>query len=146
MAYLHIIPTIWLCMTCRRLSSQVGIEAYRSTWDIFLNIQNQGYSTSGNYISLPTTMSLSCYATMKCSDKSDSADFVGITFSRLTIRLKKINNQWIIMHEHHILYRLNNQGEKMMAHKINYNNSIYWYTIRCNTWCIIILYQQALYI
>ncbi|HEX4371695.1 MAG TPA: nuclear transport factor 2 family protein, partial [Puia sp.] len=41
-----------------------------------------------------------CIATMKCSDKFDTGDFVDLPF-RLTIGLKKINDQWTVVHEHH---------------------------------------------
>ncbi len=37
---------------------------------------------------------------MKYADKSNSLEFVELDF-RLTIGLKKINNQWTIIHEHH---------------------------------------------
>jgi ketosteroid isomerase-like protein len=41
-----------------------------------------------------------CYATMKCMDKSNSAEYVELEF-RLTVGLRKINGQWTIVHEHH---------------------------------------------
>jgi ketosteroid isomerase-like protein len=37
---------------------------------------------------------------MKCEDKSKSVEFVSLDL-RLTIGLKKINNQRTIIHEHH---------------------------------------------
>ena len=41
-----------------------------------------------------------CYATMKCMDKSNSAEYVELEF-RLTVGLRKTNGQWTIVHEHH---------------------------------------------
>jgi ketosteroid isomerase-like protein len=41
-----------------------------------------------------------CYATMKCSDKSNSDEYVDLPF-RLTIGLEKTDGQWVIVHEHH---------------------------------------------
>jgi ketosteroid isomerase-like protein len=78
----------------------VGIEAYRSTWDIFFKYTKPGVFDIRELHIIADDHVAFCYATMKCSDKSDSADFVELPF-RLTIGLKKINNQWIIMHEHH---------------------------------------------
>ena len=40
------------------------------------------------------------FATMKCADKSNSEDYEDLDF-RLTTGLKKIDNQWTIIHEHH---------------------------------------------
>jgi ketosteroid isomerase-like protein len=78
----------------------IGIEAYRDTWDIFFK-----YTKSGVFDILELNIIAGedvafGYANMKCSDKSDSGDFVELPF-RLTIGLKKIDNQWIIVHEHH---------------------------------------------
>jgi len=78
----------------------VGIDAYRSTWDIFFKYTKPDvfdiqelHVIAGEHVAF-------CYATMKCADKSGSADFVELPF-RLTIGLKKIDSQWIIVHEHH---------------------------------------------
>ena len=37
---------------------------------------------------------------MKCSDKSDSGEYVELDF-RLTVGLRKIDDRWTIVHEHH---------------------------------------------
>jgi len=78
----------------------IGIEAYRKTWDIFFKYTKRGvfdieqlYVIADEYIAF-------AYATMKCSDKSDSVDFVELPF-RLTVGLRKIDDQWVIVHEHH---------------------------------------------
>jgi ketosteroid isomerase-like protein len=78
----------------------VGIDAYRSTWDIFFKYTKPGVFDIQELHIVAGEEVAFCYATMKCSDKSDSDDFVELPF-RLTIGLKKIGEQWIIVHEHH---------------------------------------------
>ncbi len=78
----------------------VGIEAYRKTWDTFFKYTRPGvfdiqelHIVAGNNVAF-------CFATMKCADKSNSIEYVELDF-RLTVGLKKINDQWMIIHEHH---------------------------------------------
>jgi ketosteroid isomerase-like protein len=78
----------------------IGIEAYRKTWDTLFKYTKPGVFDieelnikAGEHIAF-------CYATMKCSDKSDSDEFVDLPF-RLTIGLEKTDGQWVIVHEHH---------------------------------------------
>ena len=78
----------------------VGIEAYRKTWDLFFTFTKQGVFDIQELNIVADENVAFCFATMKCSDKSDTVDFVDLPF-RLTIGLKKINNQWTIIHEHH---------------------------------------------
>ncbi len=80
----------------------MGIEAYRSTWDIFFKYTKPGVFDIQQLHIVAGEEVAFCYATMKCSDNSDSADFVELPF-RLTIGLKKIANQWVIVHEHHYI-------------------------------------------
>lgn len=78
----------------------VGIEAYRNTWDIFFKYTRPGVFDMQELHIVAGEDVAFCYATMKCSDKSDSGEFVELPF-RLTIGLKKIANKWVIVHEHH---------------------------------------------
>jgi uncharacterized protein (TIGR02246 family) len=78
----------------------VGIDAYRKTWDTFFVATQLGifdieelHITSDDQIAF-------CFATMKCSDRNKSGEFEELNF-RLTIGLKKINNEWVVIHEHH---------------------------------------------
>ena len=78
----------------------IGIDAYRRTWDLYYAYTKPGVFdiqelqiTTGEEVAF-------CFAKMKCEDKSSSEDFVPLDF-RLTIGLKKINDQWTITHEHH---------------------------------------------
>lgn len=78
----------------------VGIDAYRKTWDMFYKYTERGIFDI-QHLTIVTDENVAfCIATMKCSDKSDGGDYVPLDF-RLTIGLKKINCQWIIVHEHH---------------------------------------------
>jgi ketosteroid isomerase-like protein len=78
----------------------IGIEAYRNTWDIFFKYTKPGIFDIRELNIIADEHIAFCYATMKCSDKSDSGEYVELPF-RLTIGLKKTGDQWEIMHEHH---------------------------------------------
>lgn len=78
----------------------IGIEEYRKTWDLFFAYTKQGVFDIETLEVFADENIAFCYATMKCEDKSDTPDFIELPF-RLTIGLKKINNQWTIIHEHH---------------------------------------------
>jgi ketosteroid isomerase-like protein len=78
----------------------LGIDAYRKTWDLFFKYTKPAvfdieelHITAGEDVAF-------CYAKMKCSDCSDTGEFVDLPF-RLTIGLQKIEGHWVIMHEHH---------------------------------------------
>jgi ketosteroid isomerase-like protein len=78
----------------------VGIDAYRKTWDMFFSFTKPGvFDIQELHIFADENIAF-CFAAMKCADKSNTAEFVELDF-RLTIGLKKINNQWTIVHEHH---------------------------------------------
>lgn len=78
----------------------IGIDEYKKTWDLFFRYTKQGVFDIETLNIVADENVAFCFATMKCSDKSDTGDFVDLPF-RLTIGLKKINDQWIIVHEHH---------------------------------------------
>jgi ketosteroid isomerase-like protein len=78
----------------------VGIDAYRKTWDLFFKYTEPGVFDIKELKIVTDENVAFCIATMKCSDKSNSLDFEPLDF-RLTIGLKKINDQWTIVHEHH---------------------------------------------
>ncbi|HEY2720676.1 MAG TPA: nuclear transport factor 2 family protein [Chitinophagaceae bacterium] len=77
-----------------------GIEAYRKTWDIFFAFTKPGVFDITELNIFANDNIAFCFATMKCADKSNSNDYVDLDF-RLTMGLKKINDQWTIIHEHH---------------------------------------------
>jgi ketosteroid isomerase-like protein len=78
----------------------VGIEAYRKTWETFFAFTKPGVFDIQQIAIFSDDNIAFCFGTMKCADKSNSADYIELDF-RLTIGLKKINDQWIIVHEHH---------------------------------------------
>jgi ketosteroid isomerase-like protein len=78
----------------------VGIEAYRKTWELFFQYTKPGVFEFQQLDIFADSNIAFCIATVKCADKSNSEEYIDLDF-RLTIGLKKINNQWIIIHEHH---------------------------------------------
>jgi len=78
----------------------VGIDAYRATWDTFFAYTKPGVFDIQELHVVADQQVAFCYATMKCADKSNSVEYVELDF-RLTVGLRKINDQWTIVHEHH---------------------------------------------
>ncbi len=78
----------------------IGIDAYRNTWDMFFKYSEPGVFDIQQLKIVADENVAFCIATMKCSDSSAGAGYVPLDF-RLTIGLKKINSQWVIIHEHH---------------------------------------------
>ena len=82
------------------LQSQ-GIEAYKKTWDLFFSWSRDSgvfdisemNITAGNDVGFVTAL-------MRCAGTEASGDKIELDF-RLTIGLRKIGGQWIVMHEHH---------------------------------------------
>ena len=79
-----------------------GIDAYRKTWDLFFDwsrddpafdIQEMNI-TAGNEVAFVTAL-------MRCAGKTENES--GLDF-RLTVGLRKIDDQWIVMHEHHSIH------------------------------------------
>jgi ketosteroid isomerase-like protein len=78
----------------------LGIEAYKKTWNIFFAYTKPGVFDIQELNIITGDTVAFCYSTMKCADKSNSDDYIELSF-RLTIGLKKIGDQWTILHEHH---------------------------------------------
>jgi ketosteroid isomerase-like protein len=80
-----------------------GIEAYKDTWGLFFRYHKPGTAfdfqdlsvTAGEHVAFAV-------AIMRCGPESSSnpADKDGFLF-RLTVGLRKVNDQWLISHEHH---------------------------------------------
>ena len=78
----------------------VGMDAYRKTWELFFAYTKPGvFDILELHVTADENIGF-CFAKMKCENKSKGAEFLPLDF-RLTIGLKKINNQWTILHEHH---------------------------------------------
>lgn len=78
-----------------------GLEAYKKTWDLFFswahdpvvfNIKDMSV-TAGDDVAFVTAL-------MRCAGTEVSGQDIELDF-RLTIGLRKIDNHWIVMHEHH---------------------------------------------
>ena len=78
----------------------VGIDAYRKTWDTFYAYTKLGVFDIQELKVIADENVAFCFGRMKCADKSNSVEYVDLNF-RLTVGLKKINNQWTVVHEHH---------------------------------------------
>jgi uncharacterized protein (TIGR02246 family) len=78
----------------------IGIDAYRKTWDLFFRYTRPGVFDIHEMNIVAGADVAFVYAKMQCADKSNTPDYVPLDF-RLTIGLKKINGQWMILHEHH---------------------------------------------
>jgi len=78
----------------------VGIDAYRKTWDTFFKYAKLGVFDIQELKIVADDNVAFCIATMKCEDSAGGKGFEPLNF-RLTVGLKKIDNQWTIVHEHH---------------------------------------------
>ncbi len=79
----------------------VGINAYQETWDTFFDwAKDYGVYEIKDINIIAGEDVAFCYASMQCagSHKNEEKEFLNF---RLTVGLKKINNEWIILHEHH---------------------------------------------
>jgi uncharacterized protein (TIGR02246 family) len=78
-----------------------GIEAYKKTWDLFFSWSHNPVVfdisemniTAGNDVAFVTAL-------MRCAGTEANGNKIELEF-RLTIGLRKIGGQWIIVHEHH---------------------------------------------
>ncbi len=78
----------------------IGLDAYRETWGVFFKYTKPGvfdihelHIVAGDNVAF-------AYGKMQCSDKTGNTDFIPLDF-RLTVGLRKIDGQWMILHEHH---------------------------------------------
>src|SRR5882672_7548543 len=78
----------------------VGLEAYRKTWNLFYKFTKPGVFDIHELNIVAGENVAFAFAKMQCSDNSDGKGFTPLGF-RLTIGLKKINDQWTVIHEHH---------------------------------------------
>src|SRR5215510_5975691 len=78
-----------------------GIDAYRKTWDLFFSwahdpavfdIEEMRVTAGSDVAFVP--------AAMRCAGREAGGEDVELDF-RLTIGLRKIDGQWVIVHEHH---------------------------------------------
>ena len=78
-----------------------GIEAYRKTWDTFFSwSQDSGvfdiremHITAGDEVAFVAAL-------MRCAGTEANGEKTELLF-RLTVGLRKIHDQWTVLHEHH---------------------------------------------
>lgn len=78
-----------------------GIDAYRKTWDVFFSWSDD--PVVFDFIEMDVTAGKDvAYVTalMRCAGTEKTGERIKLEF-RLTIGLRKIGGQWIVMHEHH---------------------------------------------
>jgi ketosteroid isomerase-like protein len=78
----------------------VGLEAYRKTWDMFFKYTKPGVFDIHELHVIAADDVAFAFGRMQCSDKTDREDYFPLDF-RITIGLKKIKDNWMILHEHH---------------------------------------------
>ena len=78
----------------------VGIDAYRKTWDTFYRFTKLGVFDIQTLDIVAGDDVAFCYAEMKCADNSDGKGFAELDF-RLTVGLRKVDGEWVVVHEHH---------------------------------------------
>ena len=78
-----------------------GIEAYKSTWDTFFSWAHDPVVFDIKEISITAGEDVAFVAAlMRCTGTELNGDDIELDF-RLTVGLRKIDNQWTVMHEHH---------------------------------------------
>jgi uncharacterized protein (TIGR02246 family) len=78
-----------------------GIEAYRSTWDLFFRWSHD--PVVFEIVEMTVTAGADvefAAAVMRCSGTETTGEHVRLQF-RLTVGLRKIDGRWTITHEHH---------------------------------------------
>ena len=76
-----------------------GIDAYRKTWDLFFSWSQEPVVFDIMEMSVTASDDVAFVAAlMRCHDRKD-----GELEFRLTVGLRKIDDHWIVLHEHHSL-------------------------------------------
>jgi uncharacterized protein (TIGR02246 family) len=78
-----------------------GIEAYRKTWDLFFSWSDDPVVFDINDIHITAGTDVAFVAAlMRCAGTEKNGERIELEF-RLTIGLRKIDGQWMVLHEHH---------------------------------------------
>jgi uncharacterized protein (TIGR02246 family) len=79
----------------------VGLEAYRKTWDLFFSWSSEPVPFDIQEMEVIAGREVAfAFATMGCAGPGPDGKPEPLDF-RLTSCLKKIDGQWMIVHEHH---------------------------------------------
>ena len=78
-----------------------GIEAYKKTWELFFSWSNDPvvFDIKDMDIIAGTDVAFVA-ALMRCAGTEKNGERIELEF-RLTIGLRRIGDQWIVLHEHH---------------------------------------------
>jgi uncharacterized protein (TIGR02246 family) len=78
-----------------------GIEAYRKTWDLFFSWSDDPVVFDIKDIDITASTDVAFVAAlMRCAGTEKNEERIELEF-RLTIGLRKIDGQWMVLHEHH---------------------------------------------
>jgi uncharacterized protein (TIGR02246 family) len=78
-----------------------GLEAYKRTWELFFSWAHDPVVFSISEMSVTAGDDVAFVtALMHCAGTEVTGEHIELKF-RLTIGLRKIDKQWIVMHEHH---------------------------------------------
>jgi uncharacterized protein (TIGR02246 family) len=77
-----------------------GIEAYRKTWDLFFSWSDDPVVFDIKDIDITAGTDVAFVAAlMRCAGMEKNGERIELEF-RLTIGLRKIDGQWMVLHEH----------------------------------------------
>jgi len=78
-----------------------GLEAYAKTWDLFLSWSDDPVIFDIKSMDITASNDVAfAAALMRCAGTEKSGQRIELEF-RLTIGLRKIGEQWVVLHEHH---------------------------------------------
>src|SRR5437867_7277975 len=78
-----------------------GLDAYKRTWDLFFSWSRDPVVFDIAEISVTAGSDVAFVAAvMRCSERETSGKDIDLEF-RLTVGLRKIGAQWVVLHEHH---------------------------------------------
>ncbi len=78
-----------------------GIEAYKKTWDLFFSWSDDPVVFDIKNMDIVAGTDVAFVAAlMRCAGTEKNGERIELEF-RLTIGLRKIGGQWMVLHEHH---------------------------------------------
>lgn len=78
-----------------------GIQAYKKTWDLFFSWSDDPVVFEIKHMDITAGTDVAFVAAlMRCAGTEKNGERIDLEF-RLTIGLRKIGDQWMVLHEHH---------------------------------------------
>ena len=78
-----------------------GIEAYKKTWELFFSWSNDPVVFDIKDMNIIADSDVAFVAAlMRCAGTEKNGERIELEF-RLTIGLRRIGDQWMVLHEHH---------------------------------------------